>query len=215
MAKDKKILIAGTGRAGTTLLMQILTELGYDTGFTDKYQDWRITVRAGMEMGYPVKAPLTDEFDVELETHIGEAKNKINALPKIVKSPSFSLHLGELLKKGVIEVEHVIIPIREVSKAATSRVNVNLPLLPEPHLYFLNEKDRITRQKVFLYFILGHLIEALVLNDINYTFVKYPDMVYNSQYCYNQLKRVFKDLDKREFMKAHIRISNKDLITVQ
>jgi len=30
---DSHVLITGTGRAGTSLLVQILTELGLDTGF--------------------------------------------------------------------------------------------------------------------------------------------------------------------------------------
>src|SRR3954467_8563780 len=97
-ALEPRIVIAGTGRAGTTLLVQILTDLGLPTGFQP---DSRIneTARAGLERSLDGVAP-----------------------PRIVKDPGLSKHLGRLLDEGKVAVEHVIVPMRDLDVAAASRV---------------------------------------------------------------------------------------------
>ena len=98
VSPEPKIVITGTGRAGTTLLVQVLTDLGLDTGFA---ADARIDehASAGLETG--IEAP---------------------DAPRIVKNPNLSRRLGELLDAGKVEIEHVIIPIRDLDIAAASRV---------------------------------------------------------------------------------------------
>ncbi len=93
-----KVVITGTGRAGTTLLVQVLTDLGLDTGFSpDHAVDER--VNAGLE--FRIESP--------------------NA-PRIVKDPNLSRRLGGLLDRGEVEIEHVIIPVRDLDVAVASRV---------------------------------------------------------------------------------------------
>ncbi len=93
-----KILITGTGRAGTTLLVQILTDLGLDTGFApDAPIDER--THAGLEL------PLDDP-----------------AGPRIVKSPTAIRRLDGLLASGRLRLEHVVVPMRDLDVAAASRV---------------------------------------------------------------------------------------------
>ena len=46
---EPKVIITGTGRAGTTLLVQVLTDLGLDTGYTSDAEgdrSARLAVRA-------------------------------------------------------------------------------------------------------------------------------------------------------------------------
>src|SRR4051812_2282217 len=88
-----KIVITGTGRAGTTLLVQILTDLGFDTGFK---LDARINedARAGLERD--ILHP--------------------NA-PRIVKDPGLSRRLRGYLAEGTVAVEHVIVPMRDLDVA--------------------------------------------------------------------------------------------------
>jgi hypothetical protein len=48
MAKHH-VIISGTGRAGTTCLVQVLTALGLDTGFADLTSAVHANCHAGME----------------------------------------------------------------------------------------------------------------------------------------------------------------------
>ncbi len=95
---DGKIVITGTGRAGTTLLVAMLTDLGMDTGY-----------RPGIE----AKRSGGLEGDIERPD-----------APRVVKAPTLSLGLREVLDRGNVRVEHVIIPVRDLDIAAASRVRV-------------------------------------------------------------------------------------------
>ena len=69
---DRKIIIAGTGRAGTTFLVAVLTDLGLDTGY---------------EPGAPMNG-----VSGGMERSIGHWDT-----PRVVKSPGLSTRLGPLL----------------------------------------------------------------------------------------------------------------------
>lgn len=95
-----KIVITGTGRSGTTLLVQILDELGLDTGLTDgRLSPYVPSVRAGLESR-------VDDTDA----------------PTVVKDMTLGFRLRRLLAEGAVDIRHVIIPDRRVEVAAASRV---------------------------------------------------------------------------------------------
>src|SRR3954468_18928156 len=100
-AREPKIVIAGTGRAGTTLLVQVLTDLGFDTGF-----------RANPNIEYEARAGL--------ERNIRSAD-----APRVVKAPGLSLELDDLVVRGEVELEHVIIPVRDLDVVSASRVRAS------------------------------------------------------------------------------------------
>lgn len=94
-SKLEKILITGTGRAGTTFLVRLMTLLNLPTSFSkDKAARINVTHNAGMEY-------------------------KVDSGATIVKSPTFIEGLADIQKKYDI---YVIIPIRTVKDAAQSRV---------------------------------------------------------------------------------------------
>ena len=97
------IIISGTGRAGTTFLVQLFTVLGLDTGFTDTTSAVFQNCNAGME--WDIRHP--------------EA-------PYIIKSPWLCDYLDDLLQDGNIVIDQVIIPIRDLYAAAESRRDVTL-----------------------------------------------------------------------------------------
>ena len=74
-----RLYISGTGRAGTTFLMQLFTELGLDTGFkrVSDNKSYFPTARAGLEQ---------DLFD--------------RKGPRIVKSPFLCDHVDDVLAAG-------------------------------------------------------------------------------------------------------------------
>ena len=98
------VIISGTGRAGTTLLVQYFTRLGLDTGFSleQAASDVDPIASAGLEFS-----------DLSVE-----------ALPYIVKSPWLCETLSEVLNKNSVRIKAAIVPIRELEKAALSRVRV-------------------------------------------------------------------------------------------
>lgn len=102
-----KVLIAGTGRAGTTLLMRIFIRLGLPTGFTldDVVGVEKLTGRAGLE-----------QYVMNLE---------FGNMPEIVKSPYICDVLEAALIQQRVTVDQIIIPIRDLDQATNSRIRVS------------------------------------------------------------------------------------------
>lgn len=102
-ARQHHVIISGTGRSGTTFLVQLLTELGLDTGFPDPNAQIREDRgHAGMEW---------------------TLRNNPTA-PYIVKNPNLCEHLPGILKNEDVAIDHAIIPIRDLYSAAESRRTV-------------------------------------------------------------------------------------------
>jgi hypothetical protein len=89
------VVIAGTGRAGSSFLVRFLSECGLDVGPPTVWND---RARAGME-----------SFLLDA------------AAPYVVKDPSLYTYCDEVDANAVI-VDALIVPIRELLAAATSRV---------------------------------------------------------------------------------------------
>lgn len=160
---DPRIVITGTGRSGTTLLVQILTDLGFDTGFAP---DARIdeTTNAGLE-------------------------TKLDApdAPRIVKSPNLSRRLDEILTAGTAVVEHVIIPIRDLDVAAASRIRAtkygsNLHVMGG-----LFGTTRATRQRDALAVLNYQLMYTLAKHDVPHTLLLFPRFANDAEYLHEHL----------------------------
>tara|TARA_R110000803_G_scaffold140852_1_gene207378 strand:- start:204 stop:791 length:588 start_codon:yes stop_codon:yes gene_type:complete len=101
--KEDKILITGTGRSGTTIIVKLLSLLGLDTGYQS----------------------LSDE---QIEKHINQSsrgglEQYLNNLgtkyPLIVKAPQFWSQIPNL--KHRYNVKAVFVPIRDLKESAKSR----------------------------------------------------------------------------------------------
>src|SRR5271166_3597236 len=105
------VLIAGTGRAGTSFLVRYLTELGLDTELSRQgaAAAWDETANAGLET-----VPLA-----------GQAWD----LPYVLKFPWTDQLIDQILDDGVIRLDTVIVPVRDLNEAATSRAVVELQAL--------------------------------------------------------------------------------------
>jgi hypothetical protein len=98
---DGRIIICGTGRAGTSFLVRLLTRLGYDTGYTPEADGYNPAIRAGCELR------ADDWRNPEIW----------DKLPQIVKSP----YLSECLDVVPVPIAHVLIPVRDLDEVAESR----------------------------------------------------------------------------------------------
>lgn len=95
-------IISGTGRAGTTFLVKLLTNLGLDTGFRPDLMPTYANCNAGLEAD--LFAP---------------------GAPYIVKNPYLCEQIDEVLTRPEIVIDHAIIPMRSLEAAAESRRFVN------------------------------------------------------------------------------------------
>jgi len=158
-----KVLITGTGRAGTTLLVQVLTDLGMDTGFTsDALVDEQ--ARAGLE------APLDDP-----------------AGPRIVKSPTVIRRLGRLLASGTVELEHVIIPMRALDVAAASRVRQTKYGADLRTFGGLLGTRYATKQREALALLQYELVYVLATYDVPHTLLLFPRFASDWEYTHRKL----------------------------
>lgn len=173
-----KIVIAGTGRAGTTLLVQVLTDLGLDTGFApDAPIDPR--VHAGLERA-------VDDPDA----------------PWIVKSPQVSRRLGDILDRGAARVDHVIIPIRALDVAAASRVR-NTRYGADLHTWGgLLGTNRATRQREALAVMLFELMETVARHELAHTFLLFPRFTADWEYTFRQLAFLAPELPASRWREA-------------
>ena len=104
-----RVIICGTGRAGTSFLVRLLTRCGIDTGFTREDDGFSDRLRAGCEL----RATGWD-------SPAAWAK-----LPRVVKSPFLSVHLAAV----PVPIDCVLIPVRDLRDATDSRQRAGL-LLP-------------------------------------------------------------------------------------
>jgi hypothetical protein len=173
---EAKVIIAGTGRAGTTLLVAILSDLGCDTGY-----------RPGIQF---------DGMSGGLETGLRDR------MPRIVKAPGWSTILGSLLDEGAIEVEHVIVPVRDLDVAAASRVRVAG--------YGRNFMARggfvgarsVARQRAVLATMLADLVHTIAKHDLPHTFLDFPRFAHDWEYTYEKLGFLAPDRTADDFKRV-------------
>ncbi|MBN2684348.1 MAG: hypothetical protein JXR40_03640 [Pontiellaceae bacterium] len=200
----KHTLITGTGRAGTTFLVQLLTNLGLDTGFSANNMPINNTARAGLEFS------LLNENS-----------------PYIVKHPSFIYEAEEVLNKDDIIIDHIFIPIRDLYSAAESRRKVERDglksiSLTDRILYRLNLKQlpgalTRTRSKNKQEDVLVNALYAALLHvsekDIPVTLIQYPKLTKDSDYLFYKLKPILKDIDKDTFKSVFEKTVRPDLVS--
>ena len=189
----RHVVISGTGRAGTSFLMQLLTNLGFDTGYKDPDKGWNEHARAGLE------------WDVRKDT-----------APYIVKSPYFCEYAAEVLQREDIIIEHLLIPMRNLHDAAQSRrfvlesAEAKLPLwkrlvsrvkpLKVPGGLW-NFKDR-RGQEALLLKMLYTLVLAASEAETPVTLLQFPKLVRDSSYLYRKLKPILGTISPAEFSAA-------------
>lgn len=211
MTKRNHVVISGTGRAGTTVLVQLLTKLGLDTGFdADRLseEDYHATARAGLET------------DIRRETN-----------HYVVKSPQFCDYAGEVFEDPTIIVDHVFIPMRDLDAAAESRRRVHKETIGQLSLWKRIRRllpghkkktagglrTRLVQSredvKVGLQDSLYKLILACSAQELPVTLLHYPTHTQDSRYTYNKLKPILKEIDYPTFEKAFQEVVNPNLVS--
>ena len=179
-----KIIITGPGRAGSSFLVQLLTRLGFDTGFEAGKEPYHKKLRAGCEHRL-----LLDHNDMAHNRRI------MDAGPRVLKGPEWGVRLKFLLREGIMEVDRVLLPFRDLDVAAESRLSVGLDWMVDPTLTGL---QRIEDQGNIHALCLGRTIEACIIYEIPCTILRFPLLVVNAEYCYQKLS-VLGPIDRKDF----------------
>jgi hypothetical protein len=188
-APAHKVVITGTGRAGTTFLVRLLTELGLDTGFTRR--NWP-----------------RDYFrhcDAGLEHDLAGAET-----PYIVKNPALCETLESILAEGRVMVDHAFIPIRDLDAVAFSRIRVGGANESVPGGLLKNSDPG--RQKAILAEMFHQLVHTLVAHDIPHTFLLFPRFACDPDYAHARLRPMLGHIPVETFREAFARVSNPALI---
>lgn len=182
------ILVTGAGRSGTSLLMAIFTFLGLDTGFDEK------------------------EFE-RVRSSSGKAgfEKHEDPYPYIVKCIWCSEKVDAMVNKHDFQIEHVVLPIRNLNDSVQSRKRV--ASLGETNGGFDNASDE-NEQKNINCRRTYNLLHDLAKNDIPFTLLHFPRLSSDSEYLWGKLEWLFSkhDISKERFLEVHAKVSNPNLI---
>jgi hypothetical protein len=206
------ILIAGTGRAGTSFLVRYLAELGLDThlGHGDN-PGWDEDANAGLEE-MPFLAADTD-------------------LPYVIKSPWLYQFIDDLLADGTFVPDAVVIPVRDLVEAAESRciieqraIHQKTPWMgrsgrsweewgevPGGVIYSLNPIDQGRLLAVGFH----HLVQRLVTADVRIIFLAFPKIIEDATYLFEKLRPILpQTVDYSTACCAHRRVADQAKVRV-
>ena len=197
------LIIGGTGRAGTSLLVKYLTECGLETHISrNEKAYWDENAMAGLE-----DLPLAGSDS-----------------PYVVKTPWLFECVDDLVKRKDIAIDAVIIPVRDLVEAAASRSILELRarhadaeymdqnktwehwgITPGGTVYSVNPID----QSRILAVGFHKAVHVLVKHEIKIIFLDFPRLAEDAEYLYEQLRDILpKDLEKDSALQAHAKIAD-------
>jgi hypothetical protein len=204
------LMIAGTGRAGTTFLVRYLTELGLDT---------YLSHHADAQMDHYANAGF-EELPIS-----GDPA----ALPYVIKSPWLHEYADELLQS--VQLDAVIVPVRELGEAASSRVLVERDAMHRASPWLakhgtawdswgwspggaLVSLDPVDQARLLAVGFHG-LIERLVRDDVPIIFLSFPRMALDAAYLFRKLRSVMpRGTTEKVALAAHARVADTGKIRV-
>ncbi|MCX5955722.1 MAG: hypothetical protein NTW51_04780 [Cyanobacteria bacterium] len=212
------VIITGTGRAGTTFLVELLTNLGLDTGFN-----------SGNLSGFK-----NEIARAGLEKNIGE-----DNCGYIVKNPGFHNHAEELLSREDIIIDHVFVPMRDLVAAAESRrvvtrdnkrtdpptLRLKLKLLRFFYgsgsfkrkiyaggLIGRAHSGKSGKQEQVLLEVIYKLMLTLSKYNIPITLMQYPLITKESQYLYRKLSPILNGISFDSFREVFDKTVKPELV---
>lgn len=156
-----KIVITGTGRCGTSFLMQFFTYLGLKTGYTVDECDQHLA-RSNCNGG----------IEHSIGTELFENSH-------IVKNPIW-LYEPELLD---FDIDFIIVPVRKIEHVAESRNNIGDDMYGGFWKGAKNSKEQIEIDSKAFY----NFINYTVKKDLKVIFLDFPRIIHDSEYLYNKI----------------------------
>jgi len=199
------VLIAGTGRSGTSFLVRYLDACGLETHLTraESGGQWDDRANAGFE-----------------DLLWGDEHR-----PYVVKSPWVHQDIDDLLANQAIRLDAVIIPMRDLIEAASSRSIVELQAIHE-HVPAMAERGRSwllagqtpggviysmdpLDQARLLATGFHHLLQRLVAADVPVILLDFARMIDDADYLHRRLAAILPDgLTVQDAAAAHGRLAD-------
>lgn len=181
-------MISGTGRSGTTALVQLFTYLGVDTGYT-RETCWQVDEVSSAGLEFDVTSP---------------------ARPYLIKSPWLCRRMDEAQEIGVVW-DCAIVPIRDLNDAASSRERVYRQHQeennPEAHAApgsLWATKDPAS-QAAASAMEFHHLLHRLAEQEVPTFMPVFPRFAQDADYLWRVLEPVFRGL---EISKGHMKVAH-------
>jgi hypothetical protein len=174
------VVIAGPGRSGTTLLVQLFGRLGFDVGKPSL--DYFEGARAGLE---------TDILDP--------------AAGYVVKDPDLTWRLGRLLDSGQLrsrDIDWLIVPLRNLEAVAASRVAITANARQVHAPGGLIGTARPGKQRQQLAEMTYGLFEVAARYELPLIVLEYPLFARDVGYAYRRLLPLLGDRREEEFAAA-------------
>jgi hypothetical protein len=190
----RHVVIAGPGRAGTTLLVRLLDRVGLDIGTpTWRYYEG---AKAGLE---------TDLLAPDA--------------PYVVKKPDLTWQLRGLFEAGTVDpasIEWLVIPLRDLSQAAASRVAVSVRNRSTQAAGGVILSRWPGRQQADLAKATYGLLETAALYEIPLITLEYPRFARDSGYAWRRLRPVLDGVvDEISFADAWLEVVDPSLVRNQ
>ncbi len=169
----ERIFILGPGRSGTTFLVKLFTRLNFNTGYTPyKEENYSEETRAGCETVLSWNPEDSDSVNREAFDTIGL---------EVMKAPAFSFNLEPIIRRKLLDVKHIFIPVRSLDVIAKSRVDTGL--------YWEGSPESLASQRDYSALATGFSIDLCITHNLPFTIMKFPDFVKSPIYCYDMLSR--------------------------
>jgi hypothetical protein len=186
---EHKVIISGTGRSGTTFLVQLLGELGLDTGINRRNWDRKYFEHSNAGLEHEILDPKT---------------------PYILKNPALCDTLARALDTGRFVIDHAYIPIRELGEVVASRASVGGADGSVPGgLWGTSDPEG---QRAVMAEMFHRLVHTVVAHDIPHTFILFPRMIADPAYTYAKLAFLVKGISPEDFGKAFGRVADPSLV---
>lgn len=182
------LIVTGTGRAGTSFLVRYLTAMGLETHIS-LYGEchWDETANAGLE-------------------DLPRCDGSPERLPYVIKTPWMCEVIDSLLAAPDMAIDAVVIPVRDLVEAASSRIILERQALNRSAManhiaahtwdhwgftvggavFSLSPID----QGRILAVLFHQLIERLTKADIPIVLLSFPRLVHDANYLFDKLKHV-------------------------
>ena len=191
------VVISGTGRAGTTFLVKLLTGLGFDTGFGPDYMPILKNCRAGLERD------LRDPH-----------------APHVVKDPWICDYIDQVIADPRIVIDFAIVPTRCLTAAAESRRHVSRTSDqaqydgPQSIPGGLWGTSLPEEQEAFLLRKLYRLLLGLSRSGAQIILLHYPSLVKDAQFLMKKLEPLLalRSISPGEFHEAFKKVVDLSLV---
>jgi hypothetical protein len=189
----RHVIISGTGRVGSTFLVQLFTALGLDTGFSDLTSGVYSNCNAGME--WDIRSP---------------------DAPYLINSPFLCDYLDDMLEDGNVVIDHAIILVGDLFSAAESSRDVTRRT--DKKVYSGNGPGGLWRaempelQESALALHLYKIINTMARRDVAMTLLCFPMFIHDPEYLYAKIGRLLNGINYDRFQEVFQQVARPELV---